>query len=83
MLKSPEYGEIKTDYDRISREHFPTGYSYPEGMKFACSDALFPPAELSAAIGPEYERQCRVLCYGPFPSWKEVQERFRALRTLL
>jgi hypothetical protein len=52
-------------------------------MSFARSDALFPPAELAEAIGAEYEAQCRVLCYGPHPSWAEVQARFRELRSLL
>lgn len=83
MLQSEEYGEIKADYDRISRAHFPRSYFHPDGMSFACSDAIFPPPELAAAIGPEYERQCRVLCYGPFPGWAEVQQRFEDLRTLL
>jgi hypothetical protein len=83
MLKSQEYAAIKSDYDRISREHFPKSYFSPEGMSFARSDALFPPPELSAAIGAEYEAQCKMLCYGPYPSWDEVQARFLELRDLL
>jgi predicted nucleotidyltransferase component of viral defense system len=83
MLESDEYAEIKTDYDRISRTHFPRSYSHPDGMSFAASDAIFPPAELGTMIGPEYERQCRTLCYGSFPTWVEVQARFENLRDLL
>ena len=83
MLKSPEYPAIKADYDQISREHFPRRYFPPDHMRFAGSDALFPPAVLAAQIGAEYEAQCRLLCYGPYPSWDEVQARFIALRGLL
>ncbi|MEW6741823.1 MAG: nucleotidyl transferase AbiEii/AbiGii toxin family protein [Planctomycetota bacterium] len=83
MLQSDEYAAIKADYDRISRAHFPKSYFHPEGMSFARSDALFPPPELASIIGPEYEQQCRSLCYGPFPSWTEVLARFGYLRDML
>jgi hypothetical protein len=52
-------------------------------MSFAKSDALFPPADLAASIGAGYEAQCKLLCYGPYPSWAEVQARFVQLRELL
>lgn len=83
MLASDEYPAIKADYDRISRAHFPKSYFHPDGMSFARSDALFPPTELAALIRREYEQQCRVLCYGPAPSWTEVQDRLNTLRHLL
>jgi hypothetical protein len=83
MLKSEEYTAIKTDYDRISREHFEKSYFHPADMRFANSEALFPPEELSARIATAYEEQCRLLCYGPHPSWQEVQARFRELHDLL
>ncbi len=83
MLRSEEYAAIKADYDQISRAHFPKSYFFPEGMRFARSDALFPPTDLSAAIAAEYESQCRMLCYGPYPSWAEVQGRMLELRDLL
>ncbi len=83
MLKSEEYGAIKTDYDHISRAHFPKSYFYPEGMSFANSDALFPPPELAAVISAECEGQCKVLCYGTYPSWTEIQARLLELRELL
>jgi len=83
MLRSDEYATIKADYDEISRAHFPKSYFHPEEMSFARSDALFPPADLATLIGPEYEQQCRTLCYGPFPSWNEVQARFNELRDVL
>lgn len=83
MLRSEEYGAIKADYDKISKTHFPTSYFFPEGMRFAGSDALFPPSELAATIGTEYEGQCKMLCYGPYPTWAEVQARFLELRDLL
>jgi hypothetical protein len=83
MLRSNEYGIIKADYDRISREHFEKSYVAPPDMSFAKSDALFPPAELRAVLAVELEKQCRVLCFGPFPSWDEVQARLDGLQELL
>ena len=83
MLRSAEYAAIKADYDQISRTHFPKSYFFPEAMSFANSDALFPTAELATLIATEYESQCRMLCYGPFPSWSQVAARFHELRPLL
>ncbi len=83
MLRSDEYAAIKADYDQISRTHFPKSYFFPEDMRFARSDALFPPEDLSAALAAEYESQCRTLCYGSFPSWAEVQARLLEIRDLL
>ena len=40
-LQSDEYGQIKADYDRISREFFDKSYVPPPGMSFANRDALF------------------------------------------
>jgi hypothetical protein len=83
MLQSSEYAAIKADYDQISRTHFPRSYFYPDGMSFSRSDALFPPADLAPVIGTEYETQCRMLCYGPYPSWVDIQARLLELRDLL
>jgi Nucleotidyl transferase AbiEii toxin, Type IV TA system len=83
MLRSAECAAIKADYDEISRTHFPRSYFFPEEMSFAHSDALFPPHDLAALIGPEYEAQCRMLCYGPYPSWDNVQARFLEMRDVL
>jgi Nucleotidyl transferase AbiEii toxin, Type IV TA system len=83
MLRSTEYAAIKADYDQISRAYFPRSYFFPEGMSFAESDALFPPPQLAAVITPEYEGQCRMLCYGPYPSWDSVQTRFLEMREVL
>jgi hypothetical protein len=83
MLRSAEYDAIKTDYDRVSREHFPRSYTAPPGMTFAQSDALFPPAELRAVLAVEFEKQCRILCFGPIPTWDEMQARLEELRGLL
>jgi hypothetical protein len=83
MLRSEEYGAIKTDYDRVSSQHFARSYAPPAGMSFARSDALFPPPELRSVLAVEFERQCRVLCFGPIPTWDEVQARLEAIRDLL
>jgi nucleotidyltransferase AbiEii toxin of type IV toxin-antitoxin system len=83
MLKTAEYVDIKADYDQISRANFPKSYFAPEGMSFAKSEALFPSEELASVIERDYEAQCRLLCYGPYSSWSEVQARFLELRDLL
>ena len=83
VLNSTEYAAIKEDYDRISRIHFARNYFYPDGMSFSKNDALFPPQKLAAILGPEYEAQCKMLCYGPYPSWAEIQGRLLELRYLL
>jgi hypothetical protein len=83
MLASDEYTAIKTDYDTISRASFPQSYFPPARMSFAESDALFPPTNLATTLGTEYEVQCRQLCVGPYPSWAEVQARFRELKKIL
>ena len=83
MLQSAEYAAIKADYDTISRTHFERSYFPPEKMSFAASDALFPPEGLAKRITAEYDGQCKLLCYGPYPSWQEVQDRLLTLRELL
>jgi hypothetical protein len=83
MLNSEEYAEIKADYDRVSRTHFAKQYFFPEGMSFAKSDALFPPADLAMALTSEYEAQVRMLCYGVPPTWDDVLRRFWELRSIL
>lgn len=83
MLASDEYAAIKTDYDRISRVHFPQSYFPPDGMSFAGSDALFPPTDLDATLSAECELQCRQLCLGPYPSWADFQARFQELKRIL
>lgn len=83
MLASSEYPEIKKDYDRISREHFSKSYFFPEDMSFAKSEALFPSADLAVIIENEYEAQCKQLCYGAYPSWRDVQTRFEELKSEL
>ena len=50
MLTSTEYADIKRDYKAVSEASFPRDYFEPEGMSFANSDALFPPASLRPAI---------------------------------
>jgi hypothetical protein len=83
MLRSEEYAAIKADYDRISTAHFASSYVPPPGMSFAGSDALFPPGDLRTAIAADFEAQCRMLCFGLFPTWNEVQARLESIRGLL
>lgn len=83
MLESEEYAAIRQDYDRVSKTHFDRDYIPPEDMSFAKSDALFPTGKLLATIKTNFEQQCRVLCFGPSPSWDDVQARFLEIRSLL
>ncbi len=83
MLRSNEYEAIKADYDRVSRKHFEAQYVAPPDMDFSKSEAIFPQGNISTALGIEFERQCRVLCYDKFPSWPQVQQRFEEIRDFL
>jgi hypothetical protein len=83
MLQTDEYAAIKSDYDAISRAHFEQSYFAPQDLRFATSDALFPPPELAVVLGTEYETQCRQLCLDPYASWAEMHARFEELRELL
>lgn len=83
MLQSAEYDQIKTDYDALSRMYFSKDYLPPKNLSFAHSEALFPPQPLATTLRNEYERQCKMLCYGPYPSWTELQKRFTNLQSLL
>jgi hypothetical protein len=73
MLQSEEYADIKADCHWISLAHFSKSYVPPPEMTLARSDALFPPPELEGMIADEYMKQCRVLCFGPFPPWDNVK----------
>ena len=83
MLRCGEYALIKADYDQISTTHFPKSYVPPPAMTFAKSDALFPPANLRQIIATDFAVQCGALCFGPFPSWDQVQARMEQIRSLL
>lgn len=83
MLQSDEYEDIKNDYDKISRAHFDASYIPPQNMCFQNSDALFPPSHLEPALQTDFEQQCRILCFGSFPTWKLVLQRFHEIRELL
>ena len=83
MLASLEYEEIKTDYERVSLTSFPGSYRAPRAMRFSNSDAIYPKDFLREMIAAEYQQQCEVLCFGPFPTWQEVETRFDELKSAL
>jgi hypothetical protein len=83
MLNSDEYAEIKTDYAKISQASFGKHYLPPVNLTFADSRALFPSEDLAKTISQAYEEECRVLCYGSYPTWADVQAKFLNLRHLL
>ncbi len=82
MLKSEQYRQIKQDCAQISQQHFEDYYP-PQDMTFSKSEALFPTVELRQTISKEYEKQCKDLCYGKYPTWEEVASCFEELRSLL
>ena len=83
MLASPEYVEIRDDYDAKSREFFASIYRPPDDLSFAASPALFPDASLRDRIAADYEAQCQLLFAGDYPSFDEVCDRFVEIRNLL
>lgn len=83
MLNSPEYQQIRIDYDERSRQYFPKSHRPPDDLRFSTSDALFPGQDLRERLEPDYEQQCGLLFYGPHASFEEVLERFRELRDVL
>jgi hypothetical protein len=84
MLSTPEYEEIRQDYDRKSREFFPKSHRPPPGLSFATSPALFPDADLRARLAGDYEAQCRLLFSNEdYPKFEEVLARFEEIRELL
>jgi hypothetical protein len=84
MLASPEYGEIRRDYDEKSRAFFPKSYRPPQDLSFAESPALFPDGELLEQLATEYDTQCNLLFSGgDYPSFADVLARFEEIRALL
>ena len=83
MLASDEYADIKRDYKAVSETSFPRDYFEPEGMSFASSDALFPPASIHSPIEADYQTQCSNLCYDVFPKFDEVLNALAAVRDRL
>lgn len=83
FVRSDEYPRIILDCAAIGRAAFAARHVEPSGGRFRDSPALFPSAELGRVLRDDYESQCAVLCFGPYPSWKEVLERFESLREWL
>lgn len=84
MLASPEYGEIRRDYDAKSREFFPKSYRPPDDLSFASSPAFFPEGSLRDQLAAEYGEQCGLLFSGgKYPTFDEVLARFEELRSLI
>jgi predicted nucleotidyltransferase component of viral defense system len=83
MLRSNEYEAIKVDYDRVSKKHFQADYVAPPEMSFARSEAIFPKGNIEMALAAEFEKQCRILCFGEFPTWNQVQQRFMNIQATL
>jgi len=83
MLQGNEYDDIKADYERVSLDAFPKGYRRPADMRFANSDALFPPFSIESTLSSDYNQQCQLLCYRDYPTWDDLIAVLQALRPLL
>ncbi len=84
MLASPEYEQIRRDYDEKSRKFFAGSYRPPSDLSFANSPALFPNADLRNQLATEFEEQCRLLFAGDdYPAFEAVLARFEEIRELL
>jgi len=84
MLGSPEYWEIRKDYDEKSRAYYPGSYRPPADLSFAESPALFPDPGLRARLAADYETQCALLFSGgTYPPFEDVLARFEEVRSLL
>jgi hypothetical protein len=83
MLRSPEYEEIRNDYDRLSSKWFPRSHRPPPRLSFGESPALFPTADLRVALAADYTAQCALLFPGDFPSFADVLGSFELLREWL
>lgn len=81
LLESPDFRSIKKDCERLSEKYFPSEHSPPEKINFANSEALFPTGDLRKAISKAYTDQCKILCYGSYPSWEKVEEYFLSIRS--
>lgn len=62
---------------------FETDYVAPQDMNFAKSEAIFPKGDIEIILATEFEKQCRILCFGEFPTWPQVQQRFADIQNLL
>lgn len=85
MLATPEYEEIKLDYDEKSSQFFPNSHRPPENLSFAASPALFPEESLHSQLSAEYGEQCELLFSqrSDYPDFDAVLARFQELRNLL
>lgn len=84
MLASPEYAQIRRDYDEKSRTFFPKSYRPPQELSFAQSPALFPDARLREQLAREYQTQCNLLFSGAdYPPFDDVLARFEEIRALV
>lgn len=65
------------------RKHFEVDYIPPLNMNFSKSEAIFPKGNIEMTLAAEFEKQCRILCFGEFPTWRQVQQRFREIQDYL
>lgn len=84
MLASPEYREIREDYDEKSWQFYARSYRPPPELSFAESPALFPDPELRDTLARAYHISCRPLFASrDAPHFEEILARFAEVRALL
>lgn len=82
MLASTEYVEIVKDYRRLTVKHFPH-QAFPSRLELAQSPALFPSDALASSLSKDYAEQCRTLCYGDYPTFRQVLDLLEEARPFL
>lgn len=79
MLDADEYRTIFDDCAEISAREFPSPHAMPADRSFATSPALIPDDDLRATLKADYEAECALLFYGPYPTFDQVLERLAQL----
>jgi hypothetical protein len=84
MLASDEYEGICGQYRELTQQFFPGQVKFlPVGMNLEESPALFPGDEMRQMLEAAYVQEAESLCYGDYPSFDEVLNRFLRVRDRL
>jgi predicted nucleotidyltransferase component of viral defense system len=83
LLESADFRSIKQDCDRLSKSYFGKDYLPPANLNFANSLAIFPTGDLRQTVSKAYTDQCKILCYGTYPTWEEIERCFSSIRNHL
>ncbi len=84
MLDSPEYKDICRQYRELTAKFYLGQVKFlPQGMNLDQSPAMFPDEQLKGKLEAAYLREAESLCYGKFPRFQEVLDKFESIRAKL